>query len=107
MLNVIRLAQNYWLANSLYEYDFVLLLPRTDEKIKAAFTAKLKERRGRIITGKEADLLIALYSLYEFSGNIIVGSFDAPYGRKLRNIPADEDTIIDKIILGGMSGTRP
>jgi len=107
MLDVIRSAQNYWLANSLYEYDFVLLLPRTNEKIKAAFTAKLKERSGRIITGEEAEQLVSLYSLYEFSGNIIVGSFEEPYGRKLRNIPADEETIIDKVILGGMNGTRP
>ncbi len=107
MLDVIRSAQNYWLANSLYEYDFVLLLPRTDEKIKAAFTAKLNGRSGCVVTGEEAERLVLLYSLYEFSGNIIVGSFDEPYGRKLRNIPADEKIIIDKVILGGMNGTRP
>jgi len=60
-----------------------------------------------VITGEEAEQLVVLYSLYEFSGNIIVGSFDEPCGCKLRNIPADEETIIDKVILGGMSGTRP
>jgi len=107
MFDVIRSAQNYWLANSLYDYDFILLLPQANAKIESAFTSKLNGRSGYVVTGEEAEQLVALYSLYEFSGNIIVGSFDAPYGRKLRNIPADEDAIIDKIILGGMSGTRP
>lgn len=96
-------AQDYWLGNNLYSYDFVLLLPDSNEKIRTAFIAKLKGRRGCVITGKEAEQLVKLYSLYEFSGNIIIGSFDEPYGRKLRNIPATEEIIIDDVILGAMN----
>jgi len=107
MLEQPNRARNYWLSNGLYDYDFVLLLPEINEKIKSTFESKLNGRRGCVVTGEEAEQLIVLYSLYEFSGNIIVGSFDEPYGRKLRNTPADEDAIIDKIILGGMNGTRP
>jgi hypothetical protein len=100
-------AINYWLENNLYAYDFVLLLPEMNEKIKSKFLDKLKSRKGCIITGDEAKELVELYSLYEFSGNVIVGSFDEPYGRKLRNILnceiASEETIIDDIILGAMN----
>ena len=98
-------AINYWLENDLYAYDFVLLLPEMNEKIKEKFLDKLKNRKGCIITGDEAKELVELYSLYEFSGNVIVGSFDEPYGRKLRNILkiASEETIIDDILLGVMN----
>jgi len=107
MLETVNHPRDYWLSNNLYGYDFVLLLPQANAKIESVFTSKLNGRSGCVVTGEEAEQLVLLYSLYEFSGNIIVGSFDEPYGRKLWNIPADEDTIIDKVILGGMSGTRP
>ncbi|MDR1812968.1 MAG: hypothetical protein LBQ87_09095 [Candidatus Fibromonas sp.] len=102
-----RQARTYWLSNNLYSYEYVLLLPIANAKIESAFTARLNGRRGCVVTGKEAEQLVVLYSLYEFSSNIIVGSLDEPYGCKLRNIPADEETIINDIILGGMNGTRP
>jgi hypothetical protein len=102
-----RQARAYWLSSNLYDYDFVLLLPQANARIESAFTARLNGRSGCVVTGEKAEQLIALYSLYEFSGNIIIGSFDEPYGRKLRNIPAGEETIIDSIILGGLNGTRP
>jgi len=109
MLETVNRARSYWIYNNLCEYDFVLLLPVMNEKIKASFLSKLNGRRGHVITGKEAEELVELYSLYEFSGNVIVGSFDEPYGRKLRNIlenkMATEEAVIDNIILGGMNGT--
>ena len=56
-----------------------------------------------MIEGEAAEGLVRLYELYEFSSKIIIGSFDAPYGRKLRNLLdsgiADEDVLIDDVIL--------
>ncbi|MDR3165269.1 MAG: hypothetical protein LBU13_06795 [Synergistaceae bacterium] len=47
-----------------------------------------------------------MYSLYEFSDKVIIGSFDEPHGRKLRNLLdsgiATEETLIDDVILGAM-----
>ncbi|GBU26406.1 hypothetical protein R83H12_03102 [Fibrobacteria bacterium R8-3-H12] len=96
--------------NNIYSFDFVLVLPFSNEKIETAFNTKLNGRKGYIAKGEEAKEILDLYSLYEFSSNIIIGSFDKPYGRKLQNILnsgiASEDTLINDIILGALNG-RP
>jgi hypothetical protein len=90
-------------------YDYILLLPhdapRLNEKLRAAFAAKLGARHGAIIQGDEAQQLLALYSLYAFTDKLIIGSFDEPYGRKLRNLlesGATEDELIGDVILGAL-----
>ena len=51
---------------------------------------------------------IQLYSLYEFTGKLIIGSFDLPYGRKLRNLlesgVATEETLIRDVLMGALHG---
>jgi len=99
--------------NNIYSFDFVLVLPESNaelnKKIEAAFFAKLNGRKGYMAKGKEAQEILDLYSLYEFSNNIIIGSFDKPYGRKLQNMfnckIASEETLINDVILGDMNGT--
>jgi hypothetical protein len=99
-----------WLAQKLDDYDFVLLLPAADKKrnakIRAAFERKLGGRRGAVIESEAARDLVRLYELYEYSGSVIIGSFDEPYGRKLRNLLdcgiADEETLINDVILGAL-----
>lgn len=103
-------ARTYWLSNNLDSYDFILLLPAGDAALNArihtVFEQKLNGRRGRVIKDEEAQELLRLYELYEFSGKIIIGSFDAPYGRKLRNLiesgVANEDLLINDVILGAL-----
>lgn len=103
-------ARAYWQSNNLDSYEFVLLLPAGDaafnERFQAVFEQKLNGRRGTVIEGEAAQELVQLYELYEFSGKIIIGSFDAPYGRKLRNLVesgvANEDMLINDVILGAL-----
>ncbi|MDR1321138.1 MAG: hypothetical protein LBK56_06890 [Gracilibacteraceae bacterium] len=103
-------AREYWLSNEMDAYDYILLLPHDapclNAKLRAAFTAKLGGRRGAIIQGDEAQQLLALYSLYAFTDKLIIGSFDEPYGRKLRNLlesgAATEDELIGDVILGAL-----
>jgi len=90
----------------------ILVLPESNaelnKKIETAFIAKLNGRKGYIAYGEEAKEILNLYSLYEFSNNIIIGSFDKPYGRKLQNMLnckiASEETIINDVILEAMNG---
>ena len=93
-------------------YDFILVIPSTEpvcfsSRLRLVFNAKLGLRSGVVIDGQQADELIELYSLYAFSGKIIVGSIDLPHGRKLRNLLksgiATEDELIDDVILGVMN----
>jgi hypothetical protein len=110
LLEEVDLYRRVWTTQKLDGYDFVLLLPdENDElstRIRAAFEQKLKGRRGAVIEGKDAVKLVRLYELYEFSGKVIVGSFDKPYGRKLFNLfdcgIADEQTLINDVILGAL-----
>lgn len=87
-------------------YDFILLLPTPNNQIKDAFNTKLVDYKGLIVEGEMATELLKLYHLYEFSDKIIIGSFDKPYGRKLRNLletgVATEYELINDIILGAM-----
>jgi hypothetical protein len=106
--NSVKSAQyiaEYWLSNN----DFMLILPANDAldvRIRAAFEAKLSERHGAVIEGQEAEDLLAQYSLYAFTDKLIIGSFDLPHGRKLRNLLesgiATEEQLIDDVILGAM-----
>jgi hypothetical protein len=87
-------------------YDFVLLLPNDNKFIRSKFETKLSNRKGMILEGEEAQQLLLLYSLYEFSDKIIVGSFSEPYGQKLNNLIdcgiATEEELINDVILGVM-----
>jgi hypothetical protein len=86
----------------------VLLLPDGDARLNAlfrsAFTAKLGARAGLVIEGRDAEALLDLYSLYEFTDKLIIASFDEPCGRKLRNLiesgVASEEELIGDVILG-------
>lgn len=110
LIKEIDLYRSRWIALRLEDYDFVLLLPSDDvqlnDQIKAAFERKLKGRRGAVVEGEVARELLKLYELYEFSGKVIIGSFDQPYGRKLRNLLdcgiADAETLINDVILGAL-----
>lgn len=103
-------AVEYWHANSLDDIDFVLVLPHDNEQmnnmLRKAFTEKLGKRTGAIVRGREARDIINLYSLYAFTDKLIIGSFDLPHGRKLRNLLdsgiATEEELISEVILGAM-----
>jgi hypothetical protein len=97
-------------AGPLDECDFLLVLPHDDPRLnaelRAAFAAKLGDRRGAVAEGERAERLLELYSLYAFTDKLIIGSFDLPHGRKLRNlmdcgIAAERDLIYD-VILGAL-----
>jgi hypothetical protein len=95
-----------WCESEIDHYDFVMLLPHENPRLRAAFIKKLGDRHGIIIEGEQAEELLRLYSLYAFTDKLIIGSFDLPYGRKLRNLLesgiATEDELIDDVILGAM-----
>jgi hypothetical protein len=109
---IVNKAREYWLDEKLDEYGFVLLLPGTDDdlngRIKATFEEKLCGASGISIHGEAARLLTVLYSLYSFSDKVLIGSFDEPCGRKLRNLidsgVATEGELINDVILGVMDG---
>ena len=106
----VDLYRSGWTSHKLDDYAFVLLLPTTDtefnNRLRVAFERKLDGRSGAVIEGDAAHELMRLYELYEFSGKVIIGSFDKPYGRKLRNLLdcgiADEETLINDVILGAL-----
>lgn len=113
-LNSAKAAKNYWRDNRLDEYDFVLLLPHADstlyvsllcafgEKLRSACIADGITKRAivlstvhinrseyyavKVIAEKTAESMITLYTLYQFTDKLIVGSFTLPPGRKLKNL---------------------
>jgi hypothetical protein len=99
--------------NNIYSFDFVLVLPESNaelnKKIETAFISKLNGKKAHIASGEEAKEILDLYSLYEFGNNIIIGSLDKPYGRKLQNMLdckiASEAMLINDVMLGVMNGT--
>jgi hypothetical protein len=102
-------ARLYWLNNEFDNASFILVFPATDalnSRIRAAFETKLGERRGTVVEGRNVEDLLALYSLYAFTDKLIIGSFDLPHGRKLRNLLdcgiAMEEELINDVILGAM-----
>jgi len=115
--DLINSARCYWRENGLGDFDFVLLLPDEDEayneRVRVAFETKLRDGcgiSGISIDGEAARLLVLLHSLYDFSGAVLIGSFDEPFGRKLRNLLdcaiATEAELINDVILGVMDGKR-
>jgi len=102
--------QSEQLSHLVNSNDFVLLLPHSDtsihKKIYSAFIAKLNGRTGLAVTGTRADQLLNVYLLYTFTDKLIVGSFDLPHGRKLRNLLdcgiASEEQLINDVLLGVM-----
>ena len=111
-LSLAKEAHAYWHEHGLGRFDHILLLPGNDTalngRIRCAFEAKLCGRTGAVVEGDAARSLVALYSLYAFTDKIIIGSFDLPYGRKLGNLlycgAADEEDLINDVILGGLDG---
>ena len=110
LFGAIERAIEIWREKIPDNADYVLLLPDNDARINnrlcAAFTAKLDNRFGVIIEGHDASVLLALYSLYAFTDKLIIGSFSEPHGRKLHNLlnsgMAAEDVLINDVILGAM-----
>ena len=100
-------ALDIWHARDYDDIDFILLLPHECERfntyIKSEFCKKLRGRSGAVVYGREASILITLYSLYAFTDKIIVGSLELPHGRKLRNLLdtgiATREEIISEVIL--------
>jgi hypothetical protein len=108
---IARRAKQYWFGSSLDTREFVLILPGADRatniRVRAAFAARLGRRRGIVIESEQAaNELLDLYSLYAFTDKLIIGSFDLPYGRKLRNLldsgAATEEELINDVILGAL-----
>jgi hypothetical protein len=103
-------AREYWHSHNLDSFSFILLLLGKDKemnvRIRAAFYKKLSRRTGIAIEGAEVNNLFSIYSLYAFTDKLIIGSFDLPHGRKLRNLLdsgiATEDELINDVILGAM-----
>lgn len=97
-----------WLGNQLDRFSHILLLPRPENsfnrRLLAAFNTKKETLDGRAIVLHEgADELVALYSTYEFTDKLIIGSLDLPPGRKLRNLLdcgiATEDELIELLLM--------
>jgi hypothetical protein len=107
-------AREFWRARSLDDYDLVLLLPRPEPDVTGTILAALEEKSRRLakaagqpprvvvlatvppgasaaysvmaVSEAEAENLLSLYCLYEFSGKLVIGSLDLPRGRKARNL---------------------
>lgn len=118
-----RRARSYWIENAFDAYNHILLLPHTDKVLNnavvAAFCANAARSNAIILSRTElrseiccpvklvseeaANDLISLYCMYEFTDKLIIGSFDLPPGRKLRNLlesgAATEDMLINDVIL--------
>ena len=99
-----------WQVIAQVDADYILLLPHDNPQlnsyIRSTFITKLGHREGVIIEGVQANEMLELYSLYAFTDKIIIGSFDLPHGRKLRNLLdsgiATEEELIYDVILGAM-----
>lgn len=102
-------GRQYWLSNNLDYYDFVMVIPKDAEADRELFVCLLankiaqtngqgimvsatdelekEERRCKIkpCTDEEAQNLIYLYSMYEFTDKLIIASFKQPFGRSLEN----------------------
>ena len=133
-------AKTYWLANSLDKYDFVLLLPHADGQFNAnmlaAFGANLQRMAGlngsirpkavvlsaalliesrdlilRQIPEETVRNILTLYCMYEFTDKLVIGSFDLPFGRKLRNLLdcgiASEKELADTVLPWKRDGLFP
>ena len=126
-------AKKFWLENGLDGYDYILLLPHKDERLNAAICGvfagklissadilarakilvlsaeKLEEStlyKAQNITVQEAESLLYLYGLYEFTDKLIIGSLELPYGRKANNLldcgVASKEELIEAVIFGDL-----
>ena len=103
-------VRDYWRDNDLDRYYRILLLPETDEALNArmcaAFEAKFGDCSIMVIEGEAARQILTLYSLYEFTDKLLIGSFDLPNGRKLRNLLdsgiATEEELINDVLFKDM-----
>jgi hypothetical protein len=88
--------------------DYILLLSdrsRESVRIMNVFHKLTTGLNVKVIKYDHDDLdLYSLFSLYVFNDKLIIGSFDFPSGRKLRNLLdsgiATEDELINDVILG-------
>jgi hypothetical protein len=128
-------ARDYWLNNHLDEYDYILLFPQNDERLKSVLCDNFKAMllyggtgeapkkalvlftgaplkngtyESRAISSETADDILCLYSMYEFTDKLIVGSFELPYGRKLFNFLncgiASENELADAVFFNNRAG---
>ncbi len=107
-------GRDFWRDRRLDEYDTVLLLLPLEKDLTESLLAALEENLRRMaekdgqppraivlaaapareselysvspVSETEADNLLFLYSMYEFSGKLVIGSLDLPWGRKARNL---------------------
>ena len=103
-------GRKFWLDSSLDKYDYVLLLPHDDYNLNIHILQKLDSKLSTmpaspyiailsrmeiknepnyefiIVSNEMIECIISLFNLYKFTNKLIIGSFDLPYGRKLRNL---------------------
>ena len=97
-----------WQKKMLSDIDHIMLLLDNDsnfnDRLRYAFSKKLNNRHGVVFEGQQAHDLLALYCLYSFTNKLIIGSYEFPYGRKLKNLLecgiATEEELINDVILG-------
>jgi hypothetical protein len=127
----------FWLKHNLDQYHRILMFPEKNgllaaqvmdmlgekpasmqgltalnQKLLACLTAAPSDQAPGIewihITKEEAEGLLILYSMYEFTDKLIFVSLDKPYGRKLYNLIetgfASEKELINEIILEALHG---
>ena len=119
-------GRRFWLEALLDDYDYVFMLPHTDNGLNGRFLSALEQKLSKsgsnpklIILGLDArddcdfyvykqinievvENILALFDLYRFTDKLIIGSFVEPFGRKLRNLlktgVVSEDDLIDIIL---------
>ena len=122
-------ARLFWRTHFLDRYDIVLLLLPMEDCLTAALLAALEEKIRRLerVVGKpsramvlaavparesahysvmpvssgEADDLLSLYCMYDFSDKLVIGSLDFPWGRKARNL-LDGEVVSGTELIGSL-----
>jgi hypothetical protein len=97
------------ISDLINRHDYILLLSSNSTKesilIENSFLTKTAGQNIKVLKC-DSDCL-ALYSLFEFTDKLIIGSFISPSGRKLLNLldsgVATEDDLINDVILGGIN----
>jgi len=135
MIDRAEAGRRFWCENNMDRFDRILVLPddniRLHDAILLIYEEKLKKQKAAgvdtdvavlafvpvhastmyeiiKVTRDEVNNIISLYSMYEFTGKLIIGSFCCPKGRKLENLLnnkiASEYVLIHDVILGGING---
>lgn len=127
----------FWLEHNLDKYHRILMLPEENGPLAVQVMDMLREKPASMqgltapnqnllaclatvsfvqvpgidwihVTKEEAEGLLILYSMYEFTDKLIFVSHDQPYGRKLYNLLetgiASEEELTDEIILEALHG---